>query len=112
MTGVFVLYEIKYFRDAPLRRRVDHFSSSLEVGETRMEPAAVEINEIISEENLISLSTSRKRVEQKKRRVKRRRMGHIGRETRGGRGLQSEKQSRKKPPRPAGPPPHMIKKLK
>jgi len=99
-------------RDAPLRRRVDHFSSSLEVGETRIEPAAAEMNEISSEDNLVTLSTSRKRVEQKKKIVKRRRLGHIGREMRRGRGFQSEKRSRKKPPRPAGPPPHMIKKLK
>ena len=90
-----------YFRDAPLRRRVDHFSNSLEVGETRMEPAV--------EDNLVSLSTSRKRVEQKKRRVKRRRHKHIVREMRGGK---SEKEGREKPPRPAGLPPHMVKKLK
>ena len=71
---------------------------------------AVEMNEI--EDNLATLSTSRKKIEQKKRRVKRRRPKHVGREMRGVRSFQSEKQGRKKPPRPVGLPPHMIKKLK
>ena len=79
------------------------------VVETRMEPA-VEMNEI--EDNLVTLSRSKKEIGQKKRRVKRRRPKHVGREMRGVGSFQSEKQGRKKPPRPAGLPPHMIKKLK
>ena len=109
---------IKYFRESPLRRRVDHFSNSLEVAETRvetrvepkMEPA-VEMQEIRSADKLV---LSR----QKKRRVKRKRLGtkHFGRTelaaSRSGKGFHSEKKRRKKPPRPAGLPPHMIKKVK
>ena len=81
-------------------------STSLEGGETLMQPA-VETNQISSQDNLVNLSTSRNRVEQKKRKVKKRRVGHkhIGMEVRSVRGLQSEKQ---KPPRPAGLPPYMI----
>ena len=101
---------IKYFRESPLRRRVDHFSNSLEVAETRVEPA-VEMQEIRSADKLV---LSR----QKKRRVKRKRLGtkHFGRTelaaSRSGKGFHSEKKRRKKPPRPAGLPPHMIKKVK
>ena len=100
---------IKYFRESPLRRRVDHFSNSLEVAETRvetkMEPA-VEMQEIRSADKLV---LSR----QKKRRVKRKRLGtkHLGRTelaaSRSGKGFHSEKKRRTKPPRPTGLPPHM-----
>ena len=105
---------IKYFRESPLRRRVDHFSNSLEVAETRVEPKmepAVEMQEIRSADKLV---LSR----QKKRRVKRKRLGtkHFGRTelaaSRSGKGFHSEKKRRTKPPRPAGLPPHMIKKVK
>ena len=116
---------IKYFRESPLRRRVDHFSNSLEVAETRvetkmetkmetrvepkmetkMEPA-VEMQEIRSADKLV---LSR----QKRRRVKRKRLGtkHFGRTelaaSRSGKGFHSEKKRRTKPPRPTGLPPHM-----
>ena len=109
---------IKYFRESPLRRRVDHFSNSLEVAETKMETRvetkmepAVEMQEIRSADKLV---LSR----QKKRRVKRKRLGtkNFGRTelaaSRSGKGFHSEKKRRKKPPRPAGLPPHMIKKVK
>ena len=78
--------------------------------EPKMEPA-VEMQEIRSADKLV---LSR----QKKRRVKRKRLGtkHFGRTelaaSRSGKGFHSEKKRRTKPPRPAGLPPHMIKKVK
>ena len=108
---------IKYFRESPLRRRVDHFSNSLEVAETKMETRvepkmetkmepAVEMQEIRSADKLV---LSR----QKRRRVKRKRLGtkHFGRTelaaSRSGKGFHSEKERRTTPPRPTGLPPHM-----
>ena len=91
---------IRYFRDAPLKKRIDHFPNSFEAEETRIGPA------MISKNAFTHINRP------KKRKVKRRRKGraYFGKdllkmipETH----LKSEKRGKKKPPRPEGLPPHM-----